>query len=677
VFAVLKNGLWDDPASAASAGWPFDSLQDEVRSKGLHEAVAPYLCWRLCLMMMGLVFWVAKCALSFPSNSRADYEVFLEQLPANDITVDKAHFSALLDGLQGLDLAVWTIDTLSMLCFVGAAFAARPGGALERFPFSRKLSYLSWLLCFIPLFMVFLCFPLRSLVPWDALSEDVCVTTITATLKIPGSSLQGLLRWGDTLALLPSDFVGITKDQSAIRDFCRAQGLDWVNTFFGPRHSRLQVGKRASPEGVVQCLWEMEDRCKSQVCSKEPTAAVMGCLGNCLQVLRQKNPQAGKQFETAFTGCLSGARRQGYLPQRPGEIRGDTGEIGGLLRRQMQVSELILYSERMAETERLATRNLGEIATEITQQQEYVVGLLLGIVAARSLLPLCTSLLSAVVESIMNLKATFPSSAIAGYLLIFITAVSVPVFVSSFAFLIQTMGDPLLTAATFCVATYLSLSMITGYRVIHMNRDDLEQVYNVFWMEYGLRAVVGGAALALFLAWTFADSDRDSVRSYVMGELLNVTMVVGLIMGFLRGKAASTVAGTDILMSSVGDAILWTEENDQAGYRECITVLQSMRSMGDPTHKPQAAVTAPGVMQIMQVSIQGTTQTDGAASNGPASNGPTSYGPASNGPEASQWYPQQTPAGWQCASCRFDNQAGAAQCKRCGSVRQLSTPRMC
>lgn len=307
------------------------------------------------------------------------------------------------------------------------------------------------------------------------------------------------------------------------------------------------------------------------------------------------------------------------------------------------------YNEKVAESQRMATRNLGEMGNEVSLQQEYVIGLLLGVVAARSLLPLCTSLLTAVIESIMNLKATFPSSAIAGYLLIFITTVSVPVFVSSFAFFIQTMGDPLLTAACGCVAAYLSLSMLTGYRIIHMHEDELQRLYNVFWVEYGLRVLLAGAALALFVAWTFGEEDRNSVRSYVMEELLKPVVVLGLLVGFFRGKAASAVAGTDMLMSSVGDAILWTEENDQAGHRACIQVLQSLRVMGDPSQHPQTKA--------------------------------CEVHPSAHAAGAPQWNPQQAiqvelPTLWRCAGCQFDNRAAAAQCGMCGSIRPLLTPRL-
>ena len=78
-------------------------------------------------------------------------------------------------------------------------------------------------------------------------------------------------------------------------------------------------------------------------------------------------------------------------------------------------------------------------------------------------------------------QAVFPGSAIAGYLLMFVTVQSIPVFVAAFSFLIQTLGDALLTIgkcrSADCVA--LTVGGVGSVRVLR----GVPQCRSADWLE--------------------------------------------------------------------------------------------------------------------------------------------------------------------------------------------------
>jgi hypothetical protein len=176
----------------------------------------------------------------------------------------------------------------------------------------------------------------------------------------------------------------------------------------------------------------------------------------------------------------------------------------------------------------------------------------------------------------------FPGSAIAGYLLMFITGQSVPIFVATLAFLIQTLGDSLLTVACGLYAMSLALGMWTGWRVLHLKTADLPRLYEIYQTEMVVR---GGLSLACagILVWWALQPGMEGVRKYVMAELFTHTVVISMALDFVRGKAISTLTGTDALIAGVGQSQLWSEDYDRAGHLAQLEVIRSLQKLDPDT----------------------------------------------------------------------------------------------
>merc|ERR1712166_582039 len=76
---------------------------------------------------------------------------------------------------------------------------------------------------------------------------------------------------------------------------------------------------------------------------------------------------------------------------------------------------------------------------------------------------------------------------------------------------------------------------------------------------------------------------------------------MGMLVGFFRGKASSTLAGTDALIQGVGDAVLWTEENDKNGHRASIEIIRSLTFLADPNTQPAGQNVQDGINPVGQV----------------------------------------------------------------------------
>ena len=188
VLSVPNHAFLHDPATATSSVI-HASILARTETKNHHKAVAPYLTWRFCLMLCGSICWVIAAMLSWPGDAKESYQGFLNQIP-DTLYIDKTKFESLVDALTAFDFILYGVDILAMLLFMAGTCCALPQFALDSFQRSRALGYASWLTCFLPLFLVFLFFPFRTLVPWAELSEDVCYGTIKATFNLPGSQLK-------------------------------------------------------------------------------------------------------------------------------------------------------------------------------------------------------------------------------------------------------------------------------------------------------------------------------------------------------------------------------------------------------------------------------------------------------------------------------------------------------
>ena len=190
VFSFIKNGMWDDPASS-KAGSMYENLVPRLTQIGLHERLAPMFVWRFCYMTCAIVFWIVALALTildFIRNDPAErYNSFLEQISNKYMPPDT--FKPLVDYLVGYDYGVVALSFLSFLLFIAATWHARMSTCHATYYKSKWLVRFSWLIAFLPMFLIFLVFPVRLLVDWNSLVGGVCRLTIESALTIPGSQL--------------------------------------------------------------------------------------------------------------------------------------------------------------------------------------------------------------------------------------------------------------------------------------------------------------------------------------------------------------------------------------------------------------------------------------------------------------------------------------------------------
>ena len=140
--------------------WP--GRQATVKGVKLNERIPQYLSWRSSMFVIGSIAWITKAALWRPAQTRDDYKQFLAQILGT--VVNKSHFDGLLDALVGVEYATFVLDMVALLTFLAAAYFASPMSGAKTVKRSRTLTYISWLLAFVPFFLVYLVFPFRILV---------------------------------------------------------------------------------------------------------------------------------------------------------------------------------------------------------------------------------------------------------------------------------------------------------------------------------------------------------------------------------------------------------------------------------------------------------------------------------------------------------------------------------
>ena len=84
------------------------------------------------------------------------------------------------------------------------------------------------------------------------------------------------------------------------------------------------------------------------------------------------------------------------------------------------------------------------------------------------------------------------------------------------------------------------------------------------------------AAAVLILTWSLGP-DKAGIRSYVMSQIFEPRAVLAMLASYVRAKALSTLAGTDGLMATFGDGLLWSIDGDPQGYEAQIGVVRNLR----------------------------------------------------------------------------------------------------
>lgn len=379
-------------------------------------------------------------------------------------------------------------------------------------------------------FVILLTFPLRSLVDFAGIEQDVCVASVLDVLNVKGvevgSSLSGLVVQGlvnpDLKKLTNPD--GSATSEDNIRTWCEQHSHDWHEIFFDGVH----------------CVWSADAVCREDVCPDVPASMLNSCLSQCITFAQTAQTSQGSlsstssQFLSSLNQCSTSTARASST-----SLDSQLGTFNAL-----------------ADSQRMAAEAIGQASNSSAVAAEYATGILVGARTASLLLSSSLSILGGLAESLINVKAMFPGSQQASWVLILATFEAVPIHAALLAILQQLLGDQFL--ACFCVALvfYISQSALTGARALELQMDVHERwrLYRRVWLEYTMRFLAGAFAIGMLIA--FMNRKFGSIQMLLASMSMAGPFVL-LVINYLSRKILTAVAGTDMILSALLQTEFW------------------------------------------------------------------------------------------------------------------------
>eukprot|EP00928_Gymnodinium_smaydae_P040102 TRINITY_DN27253_c0_g2_i1.p1 TRINITY_DN27253_c0_g2~~TRINITY_DN27253_c0_g2_i1.p1 ORF type:complete len:585 (+),score=69.85 TRINITY_DN27253_c0_g2_i1:40-1794(+) len=556
VYAVLWNGIWDDPAVANTGAIAVSFAAASDRAGFKTGRIAPYLTWRFCYLLCSAVFNVVRLGLGYSEVSKGNeamYTQFLtSQLPA---AVEAKRFESLVSFLAYEELFMWLLSFIGTMVLLVSVFVARPSCAVSRLRLSRRLTWGSWLTTFLPPFLLFLLFPIRSLVDWQGVVADVCKFNVEKVVDMPGSSMRETMTAMAQNGILEKELEGIVNTEK----WCTRKGQYWADSFFN-----VSVG----------CSWSLEDFCVETFCSKSSSANLNECLPSCTSYAAKTHGKNKVQatFAARMAACADRSR--------PFEL-GKPPKVSASASTNSRESTIHLY-QAMQYGQRTTLIGYSEASTLASMQAEYAVGTLIAMVAVRYLLPVALSLLGGLGEALLNNKAIFPGSQHGAWILILTTAEVVPIYASLLAVFQQLVGDGVLAVTCILVVLYLSIGILTGHRIlaIKSGQAEREKMYSRILCELCLR---GFLIIAILVSLFLQPNVRKSgVRGYVYQELLTLKTIGISIIDVLAKKSLTAVAGTDVILGAFVSTEMWADglpESDKKSHWEEVKEFDALKTL--------------------------------------------------------------------------------------------------
>ena len=291
-YGVVRNALWDDAAESVSGKFAQVLAQHAEEEHYSSGVVGPYLAWRYSYLLVGFVFGLVQAVLSSPWLSDANYALFLEGQVGSAIPRDR--FQPLVRALQGIDIAMWVLALLAVLGIFLSVCMARPSIATSRLRTGRRIVWVTWLVSFCLPFILFVAFPIRSMVDWKAMTADVCVGSISASGNMAGSQLADNLQMLRQAGALQDSIQGVIVDPF---NWCLANGDNWYAVFYNES---------------VPCVWFVEDRCRQMSCERltPGSATERQCIHNCVKFTLETH---GQHARTTLTQMMQECDAQAAL----------------------------------------------------------------------------------------------------------------------------------------------------------------------------------------------------------------------------------------------------------------------------------------------------------------------------------------------------------------------------
>lgn len=170
-YALLRNGLWDDPAEAVT-GAVYDDFVKAVGSHDLPPATAIYLTWRYCYLKCFVLIGIVWAAASFDSwvPDRAALDSFAGSLPQEIQPNRYETFVVIMSWWNPCLMYIWSS---SFLIVLAAIFFAAPSRVCKHSNrhVSRYLVWVAWLWNFFLPFAVLLVITFRHTIDHRGLKE--------------------------------------------------------------------------------------------------------------------------------------------------------------------------------------------------------------------------------------------------------------------------------------------------------------------------------------------------------------------------------------------------------------------------------------------------------------------------------------------------------------------------
>ncbi|CAE7668442.1 hypothetical protein AK812_SmicGene19193 [Symbiodinium microadriaticum] len=549
IYAILRNGLWDDPAEAVS-GTIHSRFKKVAESNEINEDGATYLTWRFSYLICHVLFAAVWGAASYKDYiPRRRYDDIISQLPSEIQPKRFETFVVMLSWWDPFLMYVWCISFFLVLC---ALVTAAPPLAVRYARLSRRLVWSSWLWNFVLPFTVLLVYPLREAIDWNGVREDLCVVVVTRALTSPGidiSSALGSLQPGASgLSGLESLQTAVQEQLSQdvrmndvpVRTWCQEQGTDWQTIFC---------------ERVMHCVLRADQRCREEVCFGAPVAEQTNCQTRCLEYAKSSPRAVAVSFTQSMeTECeeFQGSQQSSSSFNATSVLdsmgSGIPSECMDLALQQLQIFNT------MADQQSSRSQDQCSFATLAVNNVDFIAGIFVGVEAGALLIPSALSVLGGLAESLYNLKALFPGHQEVPWVLILTAFESVPIYTAFLAVIQQLMGNVLLAVACCSFIFWILLPALTGSLSLKLKpgTEGRWKFYRRVWVEYGLRGpllIAIGLAMSAFL--------RDTLGNELLENRDPLDLLFFSTLNYFARKTLTAVAGTDVMVSTFLQSRYW------------------------------------------------------------------------------------------------------------------------
>lgn len=556
-YALLRNGLWDDPAEAVT-GAVYDDFVKAVGSHDLPPATAIYLTWRYCYLKCFVLIGIVWATASFDSwvPDRAALDSFAASLPQEIQPNRYETFVVIMSWWNPCLMYIWSS---SFLIVLAAIFFAAPSRVCKRSNrhVSRYLVWVAWLWNFFLPFAVLLALTFRHTIDHRGLKEDLCVVAVSRSMSSPGLDLNSAVNKLEQQQLFSQRISTLLDDQdqskvtaSSARLWCQQHPDDWQVIFC---------------QEVVDCVLTVDQRCRQEVCPSAPTEELQECNQRCLEYAQQSGGSSGQQFMESLSECRTTGSGSLKLQAPVISLSPEQASCGDATKQLEAMQRGFLQQQ-------LNMKDQCTYASMAVDKVEYVAGFLVGVEAGKLLLPSALSILGGLAESIFNIKVLFPGHKEFPFLLLLTSFEALPIYMAMLAVAQQIVGDSTLLVTCLAFIAYVGLPALTGCltRNLRTGPEHRWQFYRKVWLEYGLRAALG---LAMFLS--FSQYMRNLVGDRIV-PLSPFRMIIGMLLNYYTRKTLTAVAATDAALSAFLQCELWRQafaEADHAANKERILSL--------------------------------------------------------------------------------------------------------